>query len=206
MTKYYNLHPDNPQSRVIAQVTEQVKQGALIAYPTDSSYALGCCPDSRKAVAEIRKIRDLKENHPLTLVCSDISQAAEYAMIDDFAFSYLKQLTPGCYTFILPATKKVHKTVVGAKRKVVGIRIPDNPVALSLVEHLGHPLLSSSLILPGEEAAINDPHLVASNIKSVNLILDAGESSPELTTVVELIGGEANIIREGAGSLSPFQN
>lgn len=205
MTKYFQIHPENPQKRVIAQASEALAKGAVVAYPTDSSYALGCLLDNRHGVEIIRKIRDLKENHPLTMICASISQAAQYAHIDDVTFRYLKSLTPGCYTFILPATKKVPKTVVGAKRKVVGIRIPNNPTALSLVEEVGQPLLSSTLMLSGDDEPVSSLHDILPSIKeSVGLVLDAGDLEPILTTIVEIVSGKANIIREGAGSIEPF--
>ncbi len=206
MTRYYTLHPDNPQQRVIYQISEELKKGALIAYPTDSSYAFGCTLDNRKAVETIRRIRNLDSKHPLTLICGNIGQAAEYAQIDNYAFNYLKQVTPGAYTFILPASKIVPKTVIGAKRKLVGIRIPDNAIAHAIVEQLGEPFLSSTLLLPGSDLPIHDPHeIIETPAKCVDIIVDGGFSSQQLTSIIEIIGKETNIIRGGAGDLSLFQ-
>lgn len=205
MTRYFTIHPENPQRRLISQTVEALRQGDLIVYPTDSSYAFGCALNNKSAVETIRTLRKLQPNHPLTFICSDIAQASQYAIIDDQAFSYLKRLTPGPYTFILPATKQAPKLVVGAKRKVVGIRIPNHPLAHMLVAELGEPILSSSLILPDEDKPVQDPHEIPRNVLGcVNLVLDEGISRPEVTTVVELIGQTPEIIREGAGDISLF--
>lgn len=206
MTKYLNLHPDNPQVRLIHQTVESLQKGQLIVYPTDSSYALGCTLQNRSALETIRRIRKLQENHPLTLMCSSIAQAAEYALIDDKAYHYFKSLTPGPYTFILPATKSVPKLVLGQKRKTVGIRIPNHVFTLALMEALGEPLLSASLWLPDEVGPIINPHdVIDRRVQGIDLIIDSGEGCELGTTVVDLLSYPPKIIRVGAGDIEPFE-
>lgn len=206
MTIYYTMHPDNPQPRLVAKTVDQLRQGGLVAYPTDTAYSMGCTLLNKPALETIRQIRKLQPNHPLTLLCCDIAQAAQYAIIDDKAFRYMKELTPGPYTFILPANKNVPKLVTGVKRKVVGIRIPDHAIPRDLLQELGEPMLSSTLWLPDEDAPITDPQEIPrSRASCVNLVLDGGEGSDMATTIVDLTDSTPKIIREGAGDIFPFE-
>ena len=206
MTIYYTMHPDNPQPRLVSKAVEQLRKGGLVAYPTDTAYALGCTLLNKSALETIRQIRKLQPNHPLTLICCDIAQAAQYAHIDDKAFRYLKELTPGPYTFILPANKNVPKLVTGVKRKAVGIRIPNHAIPRELLLELAEPMLSSTLWLPDEDTPITDPQSIPQTRAScVNLVLDGGEGSQLTTTIVDLTESTPKIIREGAGDITPFE-
>jgi len=200
MTVYFNMHSENPQLRLINQATEALKQGGLIVYPTDSTYAFGCALGSRAALGTIRKLRGVTEKHPMTLVCHNISQASSYALINNKAFSFIKNNTPGPYTFVLQATKIVPKLALGVKRKVVGIRIPDNDIALALVKSLGEPMLSATLWLDGDEQPITDPHDIDKAIlRHIKYVLDGGESGHDMTTVLDYTQEEAALIRQGKG-------
>ncbi len=206
MTRSFTVHPENPQPRIIGQVVQELQKGALIVYPTDSSYAFACTINNKSALETIRRIRKLQPNHPMTLMCHDISQVAKYAFVDDQAFFYLKNQTPGPYTFVLKATKLVPKLVVGTKRKIVGVRIPSHPVPLEIMMQMDEPLMSSTLWLPDDDRPVNSPHEIPKSVKSyVNLVIDAGCSSPEPTTVVDLTDESPNILRSGAGDVAPFQ-
>ncbi len=202
MTRYFSLHSENPQKRIINQAVEALQAGKVIAYPTDSAYALGCLFNNRLAVETIRRIRQLDEKHPMTLICDNISQVAQYAAISDRDYKIIKKLTPGPYTFLLKATKNIPKIAQGSKRKEVGIRIPHHAIPLKLVEELGEPLLSSTLWIPGEPAPIEDPNLIveATN-RMVDLVLDGGLCYPGATTVIDLLGDTPIVIRSGSGGL-----
>jgi tRNA threonylcarbamoyl adenosine modification protein (Sua5/YciO/YrdC/YwlC family) len=197
---YFKLHAENPQKRVIDQSVEILRSGGVMVYPTDSAYALGCVLDNRAGIESIRQVRDLKENHPLTLICSDLSQVGRYAIMDDVAFKLIKKLSPGPYTFLLKATKEIPKVAQGAKRKEVGIRIPNHAIALNLVEKLNEPILSSTLWFPNEEEPIYDldelPHHFQ---KKMDLILDGGACVPDATTIIDLLGPTPKIVRKGVG-------
>ena len=206
MAQFFIIHPDNPQPRLIKQAAAMVRDGAVIAYPTDSCYALGCHLGDKDAVARIRRIRGLDENHYMTLMCRDLSELAHYARVDNVQFRLLKNNTPGSYTFILDATKEVPKRLQHPKRNTVGIRIPDHPVALALLEELGEPLLSSTLILPGEEQALNDAEEIRSHLdQQLDLILDGGSVGLEPTTVIDLTGAAPVLMRRGKGDVAPFE-
>lgn len=197
---YFKLHAENPQKRVIDQSVELLKAGAVMIYPTDSAYALGCALDNRAGVDFIRQIRNLADNHPMTLICSDLSQVARYATIDDRAFKIMKKLSPGPYTFLLRATKNIPKIAQGSKRKEVGIRIPNHAIALNLVEKLDEPILSSTLWLPSDEEPIYDlSELPTIAQKKVDLILDSGHCHPGATTIIDLLGATPKIVRKGFG-------
>lgn len=200
MTQYFTMHSENPQPRLIAQAVESLKAGKLIVYPTDSTYAFGCTLSSKGALEQMRKLRGISEKHPLTLVCHNISQAAEYSVIHDEAFSFMKDRTPGPFTIILLATKMVPKLAQGVKRKVVGIRIPENQIALQLVKALGEPILSATLWLAGDEAPICNPYDVVKDCHGkIDLILDAGLGEDIPTTVIDYTEAEPLIIRQGKG-------
>jgi len=183
-----------------------IRDGTVIAYPTDSCYALGCHLGDKDAVSRIRRIRGLDDNHFMTLMCRDLSELAHYARVDNVQFRLLKNNTPGSYTFILDATKEVPRRLQHPKRNAVGIRIPDHPVALALLEELGEPLLSSTLILPGEKQALNDAEEIRSRLdQALDLILDGGATGLEATTVIDLTGETPVLMRRGKGDIAPFE-
>lgn len=205
MSQLFIIHSDNPQLRLIKQAAELVRKGAVIVYPTDSGYALGCHLGDKDAVTRIRKIRGVDDKHHLTLVCRDLSEIAHYARVDNVQFRLLKSNTPGSYTFILDATKEVPKRLQHPKRNTVGLRIPDHPVALALLEELGEPLLSSSLILPGEETAMHDAEEINELLANqVDLVIDGGPVGLEPTTVIDLTGAAPLLVRRGKGDITPF--
>ncbi|MFK0168951.1 L-threonylcarbamoyladenylate synthase [Streptomyces sp. NPDC090306] len=206
MAKYFDVHPENPQPRTISQVADSVRDGALIAYPTDSCYALGCKLGSRDGIERIRTIRQLDDRHHFTLMCQDFAQLGQLVHIDNDVFRAIKASTPGSYTFILPATKDVPRRLLHPKKKTVGVRIPDHVVTQALLAELGEPLLSSTLLLPDEE----DPMTQGWEIKDrldhvVDAVLDSGECGTEPTTVVDFSDGEAVVVRRGAGDTSRFE-
>lgn len=206
MTQFFTIHPDNPQPRLIRQAAAMLRDGAVIAYPTDSCYALGCHLGDRAAVERIRRIRGLDDNHYMTLMCRDLSELARYARVDNAQFRLLKNNTPGSYTFILEATREVPKRLQHPKRNSVGLRIPDHPVALALLEELGEPLLSTTLILPDENQPLNNAEEIRDRIgRSVDLILDGGPTGLEPTTVVNLTDAAPAVVRRGRGDTAPFE-
>jgi tRNA threonylcarbamoyl adenosine modification protein (Sua5/YciO/YrdC/YwlC family) len=206
MARYFDVHPDNPQPRSIKQIVDLVRAGGLIVYPTDSSYALGCQIGNRDGLDRIRDIRKLDESHHFTLLCTDFAQLGQFVQISNSVFRLVKASTPGSYTFILPATREVPKRLLHAKKKTIGVRVPKHTVAQALLAELGEPLLSSTLLLPGED----EPMIQGWEIKErldnqVDAVVDAGEASPEQTTVVDLSGDEPEILRVGAGDPSRFE-
>ena len=204
MSQFFYIHPENPQSRLINQAVEIIRKGGVIIYPTDSGYALGCGIGEKAAMERIVKIRQLPENHNFTLVCSDLSELSTYAMVDNQAYRLMKNNVPNPYTFILPATKDVPRRLQ-TKRKTIGIRVPDNAIALALIVALGEPLLSCSLMLPGEEMTQSDPEEIRNILeRQVDLIIHGGYLGVEPTTVIDLTNDNPEIIREGSGSLTPF--
>lgn len=203
MTQRFYLHPDNPQPRLIRQAAQLLRDGAVIAYPTDSSYALGCRVGDADALKLLRQLRGVDDRHHLTLVCADLSELGKYARVDNLAFRMLKQGTPGPYTFILEGTREVPKRLLHPKRATLGLRVPDHPVVLALLTELGEPILSSTLIPPGQEHPLNDPEAIAEQMpRSLGLILDAGQCPEAATTVVDLSSGDAQVLRAGNGSLA----
>lgn len=205
MTHFFTIHPANPQPRLIKQAAAMVRDGAVIAYPTDSCYALGCQLGNKDAVARIRQIRGVDENHYMTLMCRDLSELARYARVSNPQFRLLKNNTPGSYTFILDATKEVPRRLQHPKRNTIGMRIPDHPVALALLEELGEPLLSSTLILPNEENPLNDAEEIRDRLDhQVDLVLDGGAVGLEPTTVIDLTGDTPVLVRRGKGDVTPF--
>jgi len=205
MSQYFSIHPDNPNPRLIRQAAALLREGGVVVYPTDSCYALGCHLDDKNAVARIRQIRGLDEHHHLTLMCRDLSEIARYARVDNTQFRLLKSNTPGSYTFILDATREVPRRVQHPKRSTIGMRIPDHPVALALLEELGEPLLSSTLILPGEDGPLNDAERIRELLeKQVDLVIDGGAVGVDFTTVIDLTGDTPVLVRRGKGDTTPF--
>jgi tRNA threonylcarbamoyl adenosine modification protein (Sua5/YciO/YrdC/YwlC family) len=206
VARYFEVHPDNPQPRTIRQVVDLVRDGGLIAYPTDSCFALGCQLGNRAGLDRIRKIRQLDERHHFTLVCHDFAQLGQFVHISNSVFRMVKACTPGSYTFILPATPEVPRKLMHPRKRTVGVRIPRHTVAQALVAELGEPLMSSTLILPEE----NEPMTRGDDIRehldhALDVILDAGECGIEPTTVVDLSQSEPVVLRRGAGDPSPFE-
>jgi len=198
MAQYFQIHPQTPQERLIRRAAEVIRQGGLIVYPSDSSYAFGCQIDNKDALERICRIRQLGQEHRFALVCRDLSQIASFARIGNEAFRLIKSLTPGPYTFILKATKEVPRRLQHPKRKTIGIRIPDSPVAQALVKELDEPLFSSTLILPGEDGAMSDPYEIRERLeKEVDLIIDADVVPYEPTTIIGFTEDTPEIIRQG---------
>lgn len=205
MSQFFSIHPDNPQPRLIKRAAEIIRAGGIIVYPTDSCYALGCHIGDKTAMERIRTIRGVDARHHFALVCRDLSELAAYARVDNQQFRLLKAITPGSYVFILEATRELPKRLQHPKRRTIGLRIPDHPVVDALLAELGEPLLSSTLLLPGDE----QPHTDAGEIRErlehqVDLILDGGSCGIEPTTVVDLTGAAPLVTRAGKGSLAPF--
>ena len=205
MAQFFTIHPDNPNMRLIRQAAAMLRDGAVIVYPTDSGYALGCHLDDREAVTRIRQIRGLDDKHLMTLVCRDLSEIAHYAKIDNSKFRLLKGNTPGSYTFILDATREVPRRLQHPKRSTIGIRVPDHAVALALLEELGEPLLSSTLILPDASHPLTDVAEIREYLEHrVDLIIESGTVGLEPTTVIDLTGDAPVLIRRGKGDTAPF--
>ncbi|BBJ22187.1 L-threonylcarbamoyladenylate synthase [Candidatus Nitrotoga sp. AM1P] len=205
MSQFFTIHPINPQPRLIKQAADLVRNGAVIVYPTDSCYALGCHLGDKEAVARIRQIRGVDDKHHMTMVCRDLSELARYARVDNVQFRLLKNNTPGSYTFILEATKEVPKRLQHPKRSTIGVRIPDHPVALALLEELGEPLISSTLILPNEEFAMNDAEQIRELLQhQIDLVVDGGAVGLDPTTVIDLTTDTPVVVRFGKGDVSPF--
>ncbi|MFD3839452.1 L-threonylcarbamoyladenylate synthase [Streptomyces sp. NPDC058642] len=206
MAKYFDVHPDNPQPRTISQVADSIRSGALIAYPTDSCYALGCKLGSRDGIDRIRTIRKLDDRHHFTLVCQDFAQLGQFVRVDNDVFRAIKASTPGSYTFILPATREVPRMLQHPKKKTVGVRIPDHVVTHALLTELGEPLLSSTLLLPDEEEPMTQGWEIKDRLDHVlDAVVDSGECGTEPTTVIDFSNGEAEIIRHGAGDTTRFE-
>ena len=205
MSQYFVIHPVNPQLRLIRKAADIVRAGGIIVYPTDSCYGLGCHIGDKTAMERLRAIRQVDEKHPFTLVCRDLSEIATYAKVDNRQYRLLKAATPGCYAFILEATREVPKRLQHPSRRTIGLRIPDHPVVNALLAELNEPLLSSSLILPGDDLPLNDPDEIRERLEhQVDLILDSGACGIEPTTVVNLTGDEPVIERVGKGDTALF--
>ncbi|MGN7247214.1 L-threonylcarbamoyladenylate synthase [Janibacter anophelis] len=206
MASFVEVHPDNPQPRTVGQVVERIREGALVAFPTDSGYALGGRLDDQAIKDRIRDIRRLDDKHHYTLLCADFAQLGQLVHVDNSVFRAIKAATPGPYTFILPATKEVPKRLLHTKKKTVGVRIPSHPLSRALLDGLGDPMLISTLLLPGEEQTPTFGWDVKEALDhQVDIVIDAGEVSTEPTTVVDLSSGEAVIARHGAGDPTPFE-
>ena len=203
VTQLFVVHPSNPQRRLLAQAVAILRSGGLIVYPTDSCYALGCCIGNKEAMERIRRIRRLGGDHNFTLVCGDLSELAAYAKVDNTAFRLIKSLTPGPYTFILPATREVPRRLQHPSRRTIGLRMPDHRIALRLLEDLGEPLMSSTLILPGDDLPLGEPEAMRERLEhDVDLVIDGGHCGHRPTTVIDLTGGSPELLREGLG---PFE-
>jgi tRNA threonylcarbamoyl adenosine modification protein (Sua5/YciO/YrdC/YwlC family) len=200
MSQYFEIHPDNPQQRLIKQAVDIINQGGVIVYPTDSSYALGCQIGDKDALTRMRRIRQVDDKHNMTLVCRDLSEISTYAKIENTDYRLLKSLTPGPYTFILPATSEVPRRIMHPKRRHIGLRVMDHPIVNALLDELGQPLMSCTLIMPGEELPITDAEEARDRLeKLVDLIIDGGTCSIEPTTVIRLTEGTPQVLRDGRG-------
>lgn len=205
MAQFFSLHPDQPQPRLVRQAAEIMRAGGLVAFPTDSAYALGGHTGDADLVQRIRRIRSVDDRHHFTLMCRDLSEIATYARVDNTQYRLLKATTPGPYTFILEGTKELPRRLLHPKRKTIGLRIPDHPVVEALLQELGEPILTSTLLLPGEDFPLTDPDEIRERLgKQVELIIEGGYCGPEATTVIDLTSGSPSLIRAGRGDLAPF--
>lgn len=205
MSQFFYVHEDNPQTRLVNQTINALKNGGVIVYPTDSGYALGCLIGDKNAMARIAKIRQIDNDHDFSLMCRDQSELSTYAQVDNQAYRVLKHNTPGAYTFIFKATKEVPKRLQNPKKKTIGIRVPDNVIALALLEALGEPLMSTSLILPGQDFTESDPEHIRDILEhQVDVIVHGGYLGEKPTTVIDLSEGDIHVLREGAGDVTPF--
>ncbi|MFT4938194.1 MAG: tRNA threonylcarbamoyl adenosine modification protein (Sua5/YciO/YrdC/YwlC family) [Paraglaciecola sp.] len=205
MSQFFYIHPDNPQARLIKQACELIHKGEVVVYPTDSGYSIGCHMDDKSALERLCKVRQIGKDHNFTLMCKDMSELSEYARVDNSAFRMIKNNTPGPYTFILKATKEVPKRLQNPKRRTIGIRVPDNAIALALLEELGEPMMSTTLILPGALVAESNPDDIREKLeKQVGLIIHGGFLGEQPTTIIDMSEGDATVIRHGSGDISPF--
>ncbi|NML62407.1 threonylcarbamoyl-AMP synthase [Massilia sp. RP-1-19] len=205
MSQFFQIHPENPQLRLIKQAAQILHGGGVVALPTDSSYALVCHLDDKAAVEKLRRIRGIDEKHHLTLLCRDLSEIAEYARVDNKQFRLLKATTPGPFTVILEATRAVPRRLSHPSRKTIGLRVPENAIASALLEELGQPLISTTLILPDDGEVLNDAETIRDRIeKQLDLIIDGGACSLEPTTVIDLTGSEPVLLRHGRGNPALF--
>lgn len=205
MAQYFVIHPENPQPRLLAKAAEVLRDGGLIVIPTDSCYALACHVGDKDAMDRIREIRRVDERHHLTLMCRDLSEIAQYARVDNVQYRLLKAATPGSYTFILEGTKELPRRLLHPKRKTIGLRVPSHPVAMALLEELNEPLLTSTLLLPGDDEPLTEGWEIRDRLEGeVDLILDGGHCGTEPTTVVDLTSGTPELVRAGRGPLEAF--
>jgi tRNA threonylcarbamoyl adenosine modification protein (Sua5/YciO/YrdC/YwlC family) len=205
MAQLFAIHPTHPQSRLVRRAADIVRRGGLIAYPTDSCYALGCHLGDARALERLRRVRGIDERHHLTLMCRDLSEIGTYASVDDARYRVLKSVTPGSYTFILRARRPVPRRLMHPRRKTVGVRVPGHPVAHALLVELGEPMLSATLLLPGDAQPLADPAEIRARLEhELDLVLDAGPSDVEPSTVIDLSGDAPLVLRKGKGSLAPF--
>jgi len=205
MSQFFQIHPENPQLRLIRQAAQIIQSGGIVALPTDACYALTTRLDDKAAVERLRRIRGIDEKHHLTLLCRDLSEIAVYARVDNSQYRLLKSATPGAYTFILEATREVPRRLSHPSRKTIGLRVPDNAIAQALLEELGQPLLGTTLVLPGDEHPLSDAEEIRGGLeKQIDLIIDGGACRLEPTTVIDLTGAEPALIRQGLGDVTPF--
>lgn len=206
MSQFFYVHPDNPQGRLMKQAADIIRKGGVIVYPTDSGYALGCHIGDKKALERICQIRDISKSHNFTLVCKDLSELSEYTRVDNSAFRLLKNNTPGAYTFIFKASKEVPKRLLNPKKRTIGIRVPDNAIVHALLEALEEPIMSTTLIMPGELMAEYDPENIRDMLEhQVDLIINGGHLGEHPTTVVDFSEGDPVILRVGEGDSAPFE-
>lgn len=202
MALTYELHPDNPQPRLIKQAADLLHRGGVLAIPTDSSYALVCHLDDKTATDKLRRIRQVDDRHHLTLLCRDLTELGTFAQVNNVQYKLIKRAVPGPYTFILQATKEVPRRVHHPQRKTIGLRVPNHPIALALLEVLGQPLLATTLILPGDTEPLNDPDEIAKRLKNdIDAVIDAGACPAEPTTVIDLSEDMPTVVRQGRGGL-----
>ena len=205
MSQFYQIHPDDPQPRLIRHAVDIIRSGGVVVYPTDSAYALGCQIGDKCALDRIRRIRKLDDKHNFTLVCRDLSEIATYAKVNNAVYRLLRHTTPGPYTFILQATSEVPRRLMHPKRKTVGLRVPDNPIAIALLADLGEPLMSVTLIMPDDELPLIDPYDIRETLEhEVDLVIDGGYCGMEPTTVVDLADDIPRVMRAGKGDSLPF--
>jgi len=206
MAQYFAVHPKDPEQRLIRRAVEIVRDGGLLVYPTDSCYALGCHIGDKSAMERMRRIRQVDAQHHFTLVCRDLSELGQYAVVDNIQYRSLRASTPGSYTFILKASREVPKRLLNPKRNTIGVRVPDHNVVRALLQEMGEPILSSTLLLPGDALPLNDMDEIRSRLQhDVELVLDGGSCGVEMTTVVDLTGDVPAIVRRGKGSVAPFR-
>jgi len=206
MALFIQIHPENPQQRLLNQAASTLRKGGIVVYPTDSCYAIGCHIGDKAASEKIRRIRQLDDKHDFTLMCSDLSEIGLYAKLNNPAFRLIKNVTPGSYTFILEATKEVPRRLLTPKRKTIGLRIPDNKIAKELVSALGEPIISTTLMLPGDEYPLTDPYDMRDILgNQVNMIIDGGYCGLEPTTVVDMLDEVPRVVREGLGDIRVFE-
>lgn len=205
MAQFFTLHPEHPQPRLIRQAAEIMRGGGLVAFPTDSAYALGGVTGDADLLQRIRRIREVDERHHFTLMVRDLSEIATFARVDNAQYRLLKATTPGPYTFILEGTKELPRRVLHPKRKTIGLRVPDHPVVAALLAELEEPILTSTLLLPGDDLPLTDPEDIRERMgKQVDLVIEAGACGPEATTVIDLTSGAPSLVRAGRGELAPF--
>ena len=205
MAQFFAIHPTHPQARLVRRAADIVRAEGLIAYPTDSCYALGCLATAAKGVERLRRVRGMDERHHLTLMCRDLSEIAKYALVDDARFRLIKRVSPGSYTFILRARREVPRRVVHPKRKTIGVRIPGHPVAHALLAELGEPMLSATLSLPGDAVPLSDAQEIRERLEHrIDVVIDSGSCGVEPSTVIDLTGDAPMVLRTGKGSLAPF--
>jgi tRNA threonylcarbamoyl adenosine modification protein (Sua5/YciO/YrdC/YwlC family) len=205
MAQFFAIHPTHPQARLVRRAADIVRDQGLLAYPTDSCYALGCLATATKALERLRRVRGVDDRHHLTLMCRDLSEIAKYAMVDAARFRLIKSVAPGSYTFILRARREVPRRVVHPKRKTIGVRIPGHPIAHALLAELGEPMLSTTLALPGDAQPLSDAQEIRERLEhAIDLVIDAGSCGVEPSTVLDLTGDAPLVLRAGKGSLAPF--
>ncbi|MEQ5837446.1 threonylcarbamoyl-AMP synthase [Marinobacter sp. R17] len=206
MSQFFQIHPETPQLRLINQAVDILRKGGVVVYPTDSAYAIGCQLEDKQATDRIKRIRRLDDKHNFTLVCRDLSDIGQYAKVDNTQYRLLKNFTPGPYTFILDATSEVPRRLLHPKRRTIGLRVPDNPIVQALLAELGEPIMSSTLILPGETEPMTDPYEIRETLEhELDLIIDGGFCGFEATTVVNFCGEVPEVTRVGKGDPGPFQ-
>ncbi len=205
MAKYIEIHPTDPQPRRVASIVAVIRSGGLIAYPTDSSYAFGCHIGDKRAIDRIHRIRRTDKKHNFTLVCSDLSEISSYARVDNWAYRLIRSMTQGPYTFILPATREVPKRLQNPKRRTIGLRVPDHPLVHAMLDSLGEPIMSSTLLLPGDDKPLTDPFEIEERIgHQIDVVIDAGPTGIKPTSVLDLTGGSVEVLRVGRGDVSAF--